>query len=261
MVRSPGRRPQQESQVTRIAILTDIHGNREAFAAVLAQVEARQAGQIAILGDLVGYGPDPGWCTDKVRELAGRGALVVRGNHDTAIARSDGAMSTNARLAIAWTRSRLDDAQKTFLAGLPLQRHEGDLFYCHASADHPQDWGYISSAERAAPSFRATTARVLFCGHTHVPLLCSQDISAQIQQHYLSPGVAVPLLRTRRWLAVVGSVGQPRDGVPEAGWAMFDDRRNELTFYRTPYDVAATVTKLRDGGLPEALALRLLTGQ
>lgn len=244
----------------RLAILTDIHGNREAFSAVLADLEQRQIDRIVLLGDLVGYGPDPEWCTDQAMTLVTAGALAVRGNHDHAIGDLSETMSTLARRAIDWTRPRLTDAQKTFLAGLPMTAALDDLLFVHASADTPEDWVYVTSDLAALGSFGATKARAIFCGHVHVPLLVSCDLRGTVREQGIKPGLALPLIRSRRWLAVVGSVGQPRDGNPAAGYAILDTDANDLTFRRTPYDVGATAAKLRAAGLPEALAARLMTG-
>jgi predicted phosphodiesterase len=244
----------------RIAILTDIHANREAFEAVLEDARARGAERIVLLGDLVGYGPDPEWCCDLAERLVAEGATCVRGNHDHAAAGAPEPMSALAKAAMDWTKARLTDAQRGFLGGLPLIADEGEMCFVHASVNDPVSFSYVTSDTRAAPSFRATTARLIFCGHTHLPLLASSDVGGVVRQHDFKANMAIPLLRSRRWLAVVGSVGQPRDGVPQAGWALLDTDVNELAFRRTAYDVARTAEKLRAAGLPEDLALRLLRG-
>jgi diadenosine tetraphosphatase ApaH/serine/threonine PP2A family protein phosphatase len=244
----------------RIAILTDIHANREAFSAVLSDVERRKAEQIVMLGDIVGYGPDPEWCCTRAQDLVEAGALIVQGNHDAAVTRPDTAMNITARRAIDWTRPRLSSEQATFLANLPMRQEIDDLLFVHASANDAQDWIYVTSAQRAMPSFRVSKARVIFCGHVHVPQLYSHDMNGRVKEQRMMIGAPVPLIRSRRWLAVVGSVGQPRDGRPMAAWAMYDTVTNELTFHRVPYEVALTVTKIRNAGLPESLAMRLVSG-
>lgn len=244
-----------------LAILTDIHGNREAFEAVLADAAARGAGQIALLGDLVGYGPDPAWCCDRAAALVDEGALAVRGNHDNAAAGAAESMGSLAKRAMDWTKPRLNPAQRGFLAGLPLQARLGEVLLTHSSANSPGDWIYVTSDVTAAGSFRATDARIVLCGHVHVPLLVSRDIGGTVRVQPVRPGLACPLIPSRRWLAVVGSVGQPRDGVAQAAYATLDTATAELTFRRVPYDMAATVAKTRAAGLPEELALRLMTGR
>lgn len=245
----------------RLAILTDIHGNRGAFQAVLADVALRGVDRIVLLGDIVGYGPDPEFCADKAADLVSHGAIALRGNHDEALARPDPGMSRNARLAIDWTRPRLTSAQIDFLSNLPLQAEEGDALFVHASPQDPASWIYINSHLRAVGAFQSCRARLIFCGHVHLPQLFSMELSGTVRETRIPFGRPLPLIRSRRWLAVVGAVGQPRDRNPAAGYAILDRESGELTFRRVPYDCGATATRLRQAGLPEALALRLLNGE
>src|SRR5580692_11688631 len=122
-----------------IALLADIHGNREAMTACLADAERRNAERYVFLGDLVGYGADPGWVTDRAMDYVARGAIAILGNHDAAA-------------AIAWTRGKLDAAQRNFLEKLPLTVEDGDRLYVHASADEPARWHYVLDAQRVRKS-------------------------------------------------------------------------------------------------------------
>lgn len=241
----------------RLAVLTDIHGNREALTAVLADVAARGCDGLAVLGDIVGYGPDPAWCVDRIRDL---GCVTIQGNHDAAIHGAGEDMSAHARQAIDWTRSRLSPDQADWLAALPLTAEVEGIALVHASAEAPADWIYVTSETTATGALRASRARLTLCGHVHVPQLYGLDLRGMVSGLRVLVGQAMPLLRTRRWLAVVGSVGQPRDGSPLAAYAMVDTDRDEITFRRVPYDCGATAVKVRAAGLPEALALRLLCG-
>jgi predicted phosphodiesterase len=245
----------------RLAILTDIHANREAFSAVLADMAGRGIDRIVFLGDFVGYGPDPDWCLNKVMELVGQGAVAVRGNHDRAVGVPDGTLNAHARRVIDWTVNRLTVPQKMFLADLPLVIEEGDILFTHASANDPGDWIYVTNDLKARPSFIMSQARVILVGHVHRPLLFSCDLAGRVSGHPVPVGHPLPLLRSRRWLGVVGSVGQPRDGGSLAGYAILDKGTNELTYRRVGYDSATTARKVRAAGLPEALALRLLKGE
>ncbi|MCU0827152.1 MAG: metallophosphatase family protein [Tabrizicola sp.] len=244
----------------RVAILTDIHANREAFAAVLNEARRQAVDRIVLLGDIVGYGPDPEWCCETAAQLVHEGALCVQGNHDAAAGGRSQPMSGLARQAMDWTTARLSPAHSAFLSGLPLRAEDGDILFVHASASEPEAFSYVTSDMRAAPSFQATAARLIFCGHTHVPLLASRDRGGSVRLQTFKPNLPVPLMRSLRWLAVVGAVGQPRDGVPQAGWALLDTDQNELVFRRTAYDTAQTAEKVRAAGLPEALATRLRMG-
>lgn len=245
----------------RLALLSDIHANQEAFEAVLADLSQRGIDRIAVLGDIVGYGPDPQWCIETVEDLVAGGAWCLRGNHDRAVGVPDGAFNTNARRVIDWTVNRLSKRHKLFLSDLPLVIEDGDLMLVHASANDPADWIYVTSEGRALGSFSVTKARLIFCGHVHRPQLYSADLGGRVAGHPVIFGQPLPLIRSRRWLGVIGSVGQPRDGVAQAGYAILDRDRNELTFRRVGYDVATTAKKMRAAGLPEALAARLMKGE
>ncbi len=245
----------------RLALLTDIHANREAFEAVLADVAQRGVDRMVFLGDLVGYGPDPGWCLDRVEDMVAGGAVCVRGNHDRAVGIPDGALNAAARKVIDWTVNQLNARQKLFLSELPLTVVEDDLLFVHASAHHPADWIYITGTAAAMPSFRVSKARVILCGHVHRAQIYSCDLNGRVTAFAVKPGVPMPLIRSRRWLAVIGSVGQPRDGSGLAGYAILDRGTNALTFRQVGYDAATTARKSRERGLPEALAQRLMKGE
>lgn len=244
----------------RVAILSDIHANREAFEACLADAARHGAQRIVLLGDIVGYGAEPGWAVLRAMELAAHGAVVVKGNHDEAAVRDRGGMTADAAAAAAWTRDVLDAAAKAWLDALPLEVEEEDRLYVHADAADPPRWTYVRDVEDARRSLAAVEARIVLCGHTHVPALFGLTAAAKLLRFRPVPGVAVPLLRPRRWLAVVGAVGQPRDGEPAAAWAMLDTATSDYALHRVPYDAAAAGAKIRAAGLPERLATRLLRG-
>ncbi len=244
-----------------IALMADLHANREAFAACLDHAERQGAQRLVFLGDVVGYGADPEWVTETVMARVARGAVAVLGNHDQAVRRGAGGMNATAEAAIAWTRSRLSAEAADFLDALPLEAWEEDRLYVHANASDPGRWRYVLEAEDARRSLEATEAQATFCGHTHVPRLFGITAAAKLASFRPVPGVPVPLVRPRQWLAVLGAVGQPRDGNPAACYGMLDTARGELTWVRVPYDVAAAAEKIRAAGLPESLALRLRRGR
>ncbi len=246
----------------RIALVTDLHANREAVQAVLAHAAEQGVDQHAFLGDFVGYGADPAWVVDVVREHVARGAVAVQGNHDAAVAQ--GALPTmrpDARRVVEWTGAQLDDAQIAFLANLPLKQQVGEVLFVHANAYAPGAWEYVQGRAEAVRSMHATTARVTFCGHMHEPRLYNLSSVGKAGDFEPVAGEAIPLLGSRRWLAIPGSTGQPRDGNPAACYAIYDDALSELTFWRVPYDVEAAGSRILDAGLPSALAARLLDGR
>ena len=242
----------------KLALIADLHANREAFSAVLAHAATQGAERHAFLGDYVGYGADPGWVVSRVREHVAAGAFAVRGNHDAAVvAGPQPSMVADARAVVAWTRGRLDAAQIDFLAALPMSRVEGASLFVHANAWAPGEWAYLDGRSDAARSMTATDCRFTFCGHVHVPMLYHLSGTGKAGEFKPSPGIAIPLSSHRRWLAIPGSAGQPRDGDPAACYAMFDTDALALTFHRVPYDHAAAAAKVRAAGLPERVAGRL----
>ena len=243
-----------------IALLADIHGNREALSACLLDLARRNIERHVFLGDLVGYGADPGWVVDRAIEYVAQGAIAVLGNHDAAAAGADIAMTETATAAIEWTRGEINATQRQFLESLPLSITDGGRLYVHASADEPAQWHYVVSPRRAHRSFDATPAQQTFCGHVHRPALYFLSRSSKVSEFTPSAGVGVPLLHGRRWLAVLGSVGQPRDGNPAACYGLLDETQNTLTYVRVPYDVASAAQKIQAAGLPPVLAERLEHG-
>ena len=147
-----------------------------------------------------------------------------------------------------------------FLAALPLSIDDGDRLYVHANAWAPGEWSYISNPLAAAKSIAATRQRITFCGHVHDPALYYSQPEGGVRHFAPSPGVAMPLIDTRRWLALPGSVGQPRDGNPAACCALFDTATNTLTTLRVAYDHDAAARKIVAAGLPDMLAKRLVEG-
>jgi len=243
-----------------LALLSDIHANRQAFSACLEAVRARGADRLIFLGDFVGYGGDPEWTVETAIRLIADGAVAVRGNHDQAIGTPSETMNAAAQTAIEWTRDRLTAAQQRFLAQLPLALEEEDRLYVHSEASQPARWRYVQATPDAARSIIATRAHVTFCGHIHQPALYSMSATARMTSFVPTAGVPIKLLKGRQWLAVLGSVGQPRDRNPAAAFALYDTASCEITYCRVPYDVEAAAQRIRDNGLPPWLAERLFVG-
>jgi diadenosine tetraphosphatase ApaH/serine/threonine PP2A family protein phosphatase len=244
-----------------LAIFTDIHANRQAFSACLDFARARGAQRMILLGDYVGYGADPEWTVETVMGLVNSGAMAVRGNHDNAVSTPSESMNAEAQAAIEWTRGRLSAAQRRFLAELPMTLREDDRLYVHSEASSPEGWRYVQSTADAARCIAATDAHITFCGHIHLPSLYSMSAAAKMMDFIPTSGVPVQLLGGRRWLAVLGSVGQPRDRNPAASFATLDTETREITYCRVPYDVEAAAQRIRDNGLPFWLADRLMVGR
>ena len=245
----------------RLGVISDIHANQLALEAVLARCSALKTERLIVLGDLVGYGPDPEATVQRIMELQANGAVVLMGNHDEAIARAAPNMHDLALAAIVWTKPRLSETSRIFLAQLPLTHQQDDMLFVHADASDPAHWNYVTNAKSARMSLDATPAQLTLCGHVHQPQLYCSTASGKAIHHQPAIDVAIPLAPQRRWLGVIGSVGQPRDGNPAAGFAIYDTQTRELTFKRAPYDAEAAAARVRAAGLPEALATRLLSGR
>lgn len=245
----------------KIAVLADIHANLEALRACLAHAEREGATMYAFLGDLVGYGADPVACLGLLAGHVAKGALLVRGNHDEAAL---GGLCENmnfiAREATYWTRAQLGGSERDFLASLPYAARRDDLLFVHAGVNAPKQWDYITSSQQAARCMDAAQASVTFAGHVHHPSLYFAAGSG-VCRFAPVPGVAIPLTGRRRWLAIAGSVGQPRDGNNAAAYVLYDEKERMLKYFRVPYDHMTAARKILAAGLPERLALRLQRGE
>ena len=246
----------------KIALITDLHANREAVEAVIEHALSQAADDWVFLGDFVGYGADPGWVVDTVREFVSRGAVAVQGNHDQAVVRgASPGMRPEASYVIEWTRAHLDAQQIAFLAALPLTARRADRLYVHANAWQPGGWDYVTGRAQAQRSLWATDCNYTFCGHVHEPRLYHASGVGKMGDFVPTAGVPIPVPAHRRWLAIPGSAGQPRDGNPAACYAIFDDQQRALTFHRVPYDLESAGAKILAAKLPQRLASRLEDGQ
>lgn len=240
--------------VVLLALLSDLHANLEALEACLAHARGQGAKRYAFLGDLVGYGADPAAVVARVRQYAAEGAVVLKGNHDEAVSGSAQGMNEEARRGVAWTRTALDADARRWLASLPLTVREGLVCFVHASAKEPGGWEYVEDAATAERSVRASGATWTFSGHVHRQMLWFG--TDRMKGFRPRPGVILPVGRNRKWLATVGSVGQPRERNPAAGYALFDPRLETLTFHRVSYDHFAAARKIRAAGLPDLIPWR-----
>ena len=245
----------------KTALVTDLHANREAVETVMTHAREQGAQAWAFLGDFVGYGADPAWVVDLVREHVAQGAVAVQGNHDLAtVLGTNPMMRIEARAVIEWTRAQLDESQLEFLRTLPMSRRRDDRLYVHANAYAPDQWEYLLNANLALRSMLATECRYTFCGHLHEQRLFHAGETGRAGEYIPRPGAPIMLRNDRRWLVIPGSAGQPRDGNPAAAYALFDDAENSITYHRVAYDHALAADKIRGAGLPLRLAARLLTG-
>lgn len=242
----------------RIAVVSDIHGNRHAFEAVLDAIAATECRELWCLGDLVGYGAEPDACVELARLNA---AICLAGNHDMGV-RGDLPLqefSRGAALAARWTQTEINEQTLEYLNGLkPLNVDESVGLY-HASPRDPV-WEYVLSPLQAELCFDAQPHRVCLIGHSHVALSFTRPEGAPASGETRAAGETLDVSRGE-WLINPGSVGQPRDGDPRAAWLELDTGDWAVTYRRTEYDIAAAGAAIRAARLPDSLAERLVYGQ
>lgn len=256
----------------RIALLSDLHANMAAVQACHDHAQSQGVDQWVILGDLIGYGPDPIEVVHWSQQMHNTGAVVLRGNHDQRwpaeqVIEGSGYQRDRQWLA-QWTNSQLNEEQWKWLESLPLTYQVGSAYMVHATANQPESWHYASDPQRAERSLKGAiqahpNTQYVLSGHVHQQQLFFEGSGAHktLMPFQPKPGIKIPVGAHRKWVATVGSVGQARDGDTRAGYAILDLKANTLTFHRVAYDFAQTAQRLRQKGLPEGLAQRLESGQ
>ena len=241
-----------------VAIVSDIHGNRHALEAVLADVASTDARELWCLGDVVGYGADPNDCCALVRESA---AVCLAGNHDLAVTGTIplDEFSHGAALAARWTQEVLADDHVEWLRSLSPQGDEEGVGLYHASPRDPV-WEYVLSTLLAELCLDVAEERVCLVGHSHVALSFVRPEGEAATGDTRRAGDALDM-SDGEWLINPGSVGQPRDGDPRAAWLLLDTASWRAEWRRTAYDIAGAAAAIRAARLPDSLAERLEYGQ
>jgi diadenosine tetraphosphatase ApaH/serine/threonine PP2A family protein phosphatase len=239
----------------RIAVLSDIHANLAALEAVCDELP--EVDETWVLGDIVGYGPQP---NEVIGSLQRMGARSVMGNHDgAAIGAVDPAdFNPDARAAIEWTERVIDPNTRAYLAALPEVRRDGELTAVHGSPRDPI-WEYIIDSRVAAANLAAFETRLCLFGHTHLPVI----FHAEDGQMEIIPAMPDEPIQIEAGRALVnpGSVGQPRDGNPAAAYLLMDTERGVVEFRRVRYDIDRTQRLMRAADLPSRLVERLSYGR
>ncbi|MEA2211049.1 MAG: hypothetical protein QOF83_997 [Solirubrobacteraceae bacterium] len=242
----------------RIAIVSDIHGNRQAFDAVLDAIERAECRELWCLGDLVGYGADPDACVGLAREHA---AICLAGNHDLGVR---GTLpleqfSRGAALAATWTQEVISSDTRAYLDSLEPSNLDETVGLYHASPRDPV-WEYVLSPLQAELCFDAQPSRISLIGHSHVALSFARFPGEAATGETRPDGTELDL-GEGEWLVNPGSVGQPRDGDPRAAWLELDLDRWAAVYHRVEYDIDGAAAAIRAARLPDSLAERLLYGQ
>jgi len=232
----------------RIAVLSDIHGNLEAFSVAIDYIRKHNIERVVCLGDIVGYGANPQECLDLVRSLTNS---IVLGNHDEAVFAREkrSAFTPLARLSAEWTESQLNSASVTFLQSLPLKISSNEVVYLHSSPKNPGQWEYIFSSFEARLFHSFFSERLCFIGHTHLPGVYSMNPSVKKYDG------------EHRFIINVGSIGQPRDGDNRLSFGVLDTVEGSYENIRLVYNIEAAAKKIRETTLPRLLAARLFDGR
>ena len=240
----------------KLGIISDIHSNYEALEAVVTALEKEDCVKILCCGDVVGYGPDPQKCVDKVREL---GIACVRGNHDDLIRDIDRAseLRDDVRHAIEWNYEQLSDDARNWVAALPRVKEYGSIEIVHASHVMHPEWLYVLDKQSVMANFFFQRRNISFHGHTHVPLIALHKQGTNPTVFRFQKTSVPP---QHKALINAGSVGQPRDRNPDAAYIVFDSESREVELKRVPYDISKTQEKMKAAQLPEKLIQRLKSG-
>jgi diadenosine tetraphosphatase ApaH/serine/threonine PP2A family protein phosphatase len=242
----------------RIALLSDVHGNRPAFEAVLDDVDSEGAEEIWCLGDLVGYGAEPDECVALARE---RCNLSLAGNHDLVVTGeipiTD--FSSSAAAAARWTQETISEETLAYLKGLKPSDPSREPALYHASPRDPV-WEYVLSTWQADEGMDLMDARVAAIGHSHVALWFHREEDGKVSGETAEADLERDL-SAGEWLVNPGGVGQPRDGDPRAAWLLLDTETWKATWRRVEYPIDEAAEAIEEAGLPVVLAERLYNGQ
>jgi len=238
-------------------IISDIHSNLEALDVVLNKLY--RAEQLICLGDIVGYGPNPNECVEKIKEL---NIPTVAGNHDKAVT---GEMEVtwfnrSAREAVFWTQKELSEKNLEYLKTLPEVLEEDDFQIVHGSLRSPIE-EYVTSISEALPTFEKMTKPLCFIGHSHVPLFIALKKDGNYDGRMLGDGEEILVEDYEKVIINVGGVGQPRDGDPRASYGIYDSKTKIFTLHRVEYNIEQVQEKMKVAGLPQPLIDRLHFGR
>ena len=240
----------------RYAVFSDVHGNLESLQLALGMLQPDD--KLLILGDMVGYGPNPNEC---VALLRARCEHAVLGNHDLAATENYGVEYFNdaAREAISWTQSVLSDETRGWLNTLPYELRLPQFLMVHGAPVNYFE--YILDKRTAAGAFERTDAPLIFVGHTHIAEYWVQEPSGSVGLKHMQHGGELVMEPGCRYIVDVGSVGQPRDLNPDASFVLYDTDKGHIQWMRYAYPIAQVQEKIRAAGLPGYLADRLKIGR
>lgn len=237
------------------AVLSDVHANLEALNAVIKDIKSTGIRDVYFLGDAVGYGPEPNEC---VEILKAESTVMIAGNHDLGAAGlvDLSRFNRHARTALEWTRKVMHENNISMLSALQVKTDiQGrDITIAHSTPYEPEKWHYLLRIQDAEINFKHFESQLCFIGHSHSPVIIEQSPSGELITHKN----AIQVSSGSRYIVNAGSVGQPRDGNPGAGYVLVTD--DKIKIIRVAYDIRCTQEKMRKQGLPHALIERLAFG-
>jgi predicted phosphodiesterase len=239
----------------RYAVISDIHGNLEAFQAVLEAISKDRVDRYLSLGDVVGYGADPSACIKLLKTLSPE--VLVAGNHEWGVLGQFelGYFNDAAKAAIEWTKTRISKEEIEYLRSFKLAYEGKDFALVHGSLDAPEEFSYILNDYDAYHNMKFMKPPVCFVGHSHVAGIFYSGTRVK-----LATG-KITIEPDRKYVANAGSIGQPRDSDPLAAYAIYDDKEATLEIKRVSYDIKKAQEKILQAGLPPILAYRLAQGR
>lgn len=238
----------------RLAVISDIHANREALDAVMVSIEEKSPDRIICLGDLVNYGVDFEYCIDLVKKNAD---VCLMGNHDSTVINRDPLrwMNREAQRSAQWTMAGLSDDRRQYLESLPIRHSSGEIMFVHSTPGAPERWHYVTNWFDAATQFDNFQQRLCVVGHSHTPGVYSSKREGNLYREGILS--AEP---DSKYIVNVGSVGQPRDRNPRACYVVIDEEAETIEFVRISYDVETASEKIASTGVSAFNARRILAG-
>ncbi len=244
----------------RFGIFSDVHSNLEALEEVLSFYKKERLQSFICLGDIVGYGPNPNECIQRIVSL--KKVQVIAGNHDYAVVGLKELTWFNdlASRSLVWTKRHLTEENRNYLMRLPRLIDHSLFTLAHGSPRDPID-EYLLTARQYLDNVEFFRTAVCFVGHTHLPCVFYADSLGIIQIKPLAEGEVFKIDPLAHTIVNVGSVGQPRDGDPRAACAIYDSDSKEVKIIRLKYNIDATQQKMRQASLPLYLSERLSYGR
>lgn len=241
----------------RYAVLGDIHGNLEAFKAVLYALSTERIDTYLSVGDVIGYGADPKECIKLLKSL--KPEVLIAGNHEWGVLglKEEGYFNELARDAVLWTKKNIDDDEIEYLKSFSLLYEDERMSLVHGTLYMPEEFYYIFDTEDAYVTISRMKSPLCFVGHTHIPAIFSSDHGKV--EYIDSQKIRVDY--EKRYVINTGSVGQPRDGDPRASYIIYDDEEATVEMKRIEYDIKKAKDKILKAGLPSRLANRLTEGR